>query len=353
MGERCAVVGATGYTGDLVVRELVRRGVEVVAVGRNPGKLAALPPEVEPKEVDVTDTAALAAALDGCRAVVSCVGSFIDLGESVVAAAVGASVPYVDTTGEFPFLQRVFEHHDGAARAAGVAVIPGMAFYSAPADLAAALAARALGRPPETVEIGYRLDGARPSRGTLRTNLRRAGLPCPVWQDGQFVFHRVGDSARTFPFPEPYGPATVARWPGGEVLSVPRHTGARSVAVFLAMPKAAAAVFRSPRLTALLQPVGRILVGQGTGGPSDGARGRARFLVVAEARAAGDTVRCVVEGHDVYGVTAAACAEAAQRLAVAGEHPAGVLAPAEAFDPAGFLDSLSTYLSWRLEGPNR
>jgi short subunit dehydrogenase-like uncharacterized protein len=114
------------------------------------------------------------------------------------------------------------------------------------------------------------------------------------------------------------------------------------------MPKAAAAVFRRPRLTALLRPVGRVVVGQGTGGPSEEARRRARFVVVAEARA-GDGVRCVVEGHDLYGVTAAACAEAVQRLALAGDGPAGALAPAEAFDPAGFLDALRSYLSWRVE----
>ncbi|HKN38078.1 MAG TPA: saccharopine dehydrogenase NADP-binding domain-containing protein [Acidimicrobiia bacterium] len=348
MGERVAVVGATGYTGGLVVGELTRRGVEVVALGRNPDKLRSLPAEVERRAVEAADTAALGAALDGCRAVVNCVGSFIDHGEAVVAAAVAASADYVDTSGEFPFQQRVFERHDGPARAAGVAVVPGMAFYSAPADLVAALAARALGRPPETVEIAYRLAGARPSRGTLRTNLRRAGLPCPVWEDGRLASRRVGDDPRPFAFPEPYGPVAVARWPGGEVLSVPRHTGARSVAVFLAMPKAAAAVFRNPRLTALLQPVGRALVGQGTGGPAEAARGRARFAVVAEARAGDDVARGVIEGHDLYGVTAAACGEAVQRLGTGGR-PAGVLAPAEAFDPEEFLGALSGYLSWRVQ----
>ena len=52
MGERIAVVGATGYTGGLVVEELVGRGVEVVAVGRNPSKLEALPAEVERRRAD-------------------------------------------------------------------------------------------------------------------------------------------------------------------------------------------------------------------------------------------------------------------------------------------------------------
>ncbi len=267
----------------------------------------------------------------------------------MVDAAIAASIPYVDISAEFPFLQRVFETHDAPAREAGVAVVPGMAFYSAPADLAAALAARALGRPPETVEIAYRLQGARPSRGTLRTNLRRATEPCPVWQDGRLISRRVGDASRPFRFPQPDGPVTVARWPGGEILSVPRHTGARSVAVYLAMPKALAAVFRSARLTAMAEPVGRRLVGQATTGPSQEARHRARYAVVVEARAGDDAARCVVEGHDLYGVTAAACAEAAQRLTASPDPPAGVLAPAVAFDPATFLDSLKRYLTWRIE----
>ena len=349
MGERVAVVGATGYTGGLVVQELLGRGVEVVAIGRNQAKLDALPAEVERHVADVADRVALAGSLDGCRAVVNCVGSFVDIGEAVVEAAIAAAVPYVDTTGEFPFLRRVFEIHDAPARKAGVAVVPGVAFYSAPADLAAALAARALGRPPETVEVGYRLVGARPSKGTLRTNLRRAGQPCEIWENGRLVSRRTGDDPRKFRFPEPFGTTTVARWPGAEVLGIPRHTGARSVAVYVAMPKAAAAVFRNPRLTALLQPVGRALVGTGTGGPSDEARTRARYVVVAKARTGDRGTRCVVEGHDMYGVTAAACAEAALRLTAAGESRPGTLAPAEAFEPDDFLNALAGYLTWRIE----
>lgn len=348
MGDRFAVVGATGYTGGLVVRELLRRGAAVVAVGRNPEKLRRLPPEAEQKVVDGSDTAALSEALSGCRAVVSCVGSFVDLGEAVVTAAITASAHYVDTTGEVPFMRRVFEVHDAPARQTGVTLVSGMAFHSSPADLAAALAVRALGQVPETVDVAYRLAGAKPSRGTLRTNLRRALMPCQVWQDGRLVPRRIGDDPRPFSFPEPFGEASVVRWPGGEVLSIPRHTGASSVAVFMGMPKAAAAIFRSARLTSLLQPVGRVLVGKATGGPSAAARRQARFAVVVDARADGAGARCVIEGLDVYGVTAAACAEAVQRLAAA-DPPSGALAAAEVFDPGGFLDSLSSYLSWRVE----
>jgi short subunit dehydrogenase-like uncharacterized protein len=121
------------------------------------------------------------------------------------------------------------------------------------------------------------------------------------------------------------------------------------VAVFMGMPKVAAAALRSRRVTSLLAPAGRLLIGQGTGGPSEAARRRARFMVVAQATADGAVARCVIEGRDVYGVTAAACAEAVQRLIGADDPPSGALTPAEAFDPGGFLDALSSYLSWRIE----
>lgn len=47
-----------------------------------------------------------------------------------------------------------------------------------------------------------------------------------------------------------------------------------------------------------------------------------------------------MRGTDTYGSTAVIAVEAARRLA-AGDAPAGVLAPAQAFDPAGFLGFLA------------
>jgi short subunit dehydrogenase-like uncharacterized protein len=347
MGERCAVVGAAGYTGRLVVAELLRRHVEVVAVGRNPDRLRTLPAEVERHVVDGADATTLTRLLRGCGAVVSCVGSFVDSGEAVVAAAVAAGIPYVDTAADVAFLQRLFDRHDGPARDGGVTVVPGMAFYSAPADLVAALATRTLGRPPDDVQVTYRLSGARPSNGTLRSTLRRVGRPCPVWRDGQLGSSQIGDDPHWFVFPAPHGPALVACWPGPEVVTVPRHTGASSVAVRLAMPRLAAALARRRHVVSLVSGAGR-LVARRPGGPSDDERAAARFLIVVDVRRGTERVRGVVEGRDLYGLSAAACAEAAQRLAN-GDHPAGVLSPAEAVDPTEFLASLSSYQSWRIE----
>ena len=83
----------------------------------------------------------------------------------------------------------------------------------------------------------------------------------------------------------------------------------------------------------------------GPAGPSDESRGKSRFAVVAEARGPGGEGRAVVEGSDVYGLTAR-CSSAARRCCIAGEaRGSGVLAPAEAFDARTLAGRLEPFLT--------
>ena len=54
---RIIVFGATGYTGDLTARSLVRQGIRPVLVGRNPAGIEALPAELGDLEWGVADVA--------------------------------------------------------------------------------------------------------------------------------------------------------------------------------------------------------------------------------------------------------------------------------------------------------
>lgn len=71
---KVAVIGATGSTGALVVDKLLARGHSVVAIGRSP----ALPREPATaytvKTGDLTAVSFLANAIEGCDAVISCLG---------------------------------------------------------------------------------------------------------------------------------------------------------------------------------------------------------------------------------------------------------------------------------------
>jgi hypothetical protein len=57
----------------------------------------------------------------------------------------------------------------------------------------------------------------------------------------------------------------------------------------------------------------------------------------------------VVEGNDSYGATAAIAVEAAVQLA-GSDAPAGVLSPAQAYDPSSFLDLMAPHgMQWSVE----
>lgn len=343
-----AVIGATGYTGRLVSAELARRGTPFVAVARNREKLDRVDGARERRVADASDEPALRRALDGCRAALSCVGPFVDLGEPVLRACIDSGVHYADTTGEQAFMHTLFEGYGDRAREAGVALVPAIGFDYVPGDMGAALAARELGTAPERIRVSYLVRGVKSSDGTKRTGMRVAELPCLVYQDGELVESSIGAREREVDFDG--RPTNVALWPGGEALTVPRHTGARTVEVYMRMPKALARMARGHQRASPLFRAGRRAVGTETRGPSEVDRKKGRYVVVAEAEHEGRLARCTVTGTDMYGMTAAASAEALERMTEDDFDGSGALAPSEAFDPEAFLGSLGDYLTWSLGG---
>lgn len=89
---RIALIGATGNVGSRLLDELVSRGHQVTAIGRDPAKVAARP-GVSAARADIHDQAGLAAVLRGHDAVISAV-RFLDSDPDVLLAAVrSAGVP--------------------------------------------------------------------------------------------------------------------------------------------------------------------------------------------------------------------------------------------------------------------
>jgi hypothetical protein len=78
-------------------------------------------------------------------------------------------------------------------------------------------------------------------------------------------------------------------------------------------------------------------------GPSESDRHASRFLIVAEARSGSRVRRGTVSGPDIYGFTARTIVEGALLAADPAFDRSGALAPAQAFDPASFLDSLADF----------
>ncbi len=349
-----AVYGATGFTGGLIARRLKAAGADFLIAGRSRGKLDRLSEElggVPVRAVAADDAAGLREMLTGCSVVVACAGPFTLHGEALVAAAAETGTHYLDTTGEQPFIQMVFDRYGERAAETGAALVSGMGFDYLPGDLAAALTADGMG-PLEEIVIAYYVDGFAPSHGTTLSALEMMRADDVVWADGgRRAAPRSADGGR-WRFPEPIGEQRMLRYPAGEQITVPRHVETARVRTLLSgmvvpprlMPVVAAA---SPLLgmamrTPLRDAMGA-LVRRLPAAPSEADRKKSRFTIVCEARSAAGVRRGTVRGSDVYGLTAACLAHGAALCADPSYDRKGALAPAQAFDPASFLDALGDF----------
>ncbi len=334
-----AVLGATGYTGRLVLEHARALGLPVRLVGRRREALEDLARDGEDVRVaDARDAGALAAAFEGAFAVGSCAGPFLELGFAPVEAAIEAGAHYLDTSGEQAWARRVYEDYGPRAAEAGVAVLTCFGFDYVPGDLAARLAAEGL-EPLDEVVAAYSVSNASSSAGTRKTIGRVMEQPQAAWQDGRLVESRFGATTRQIRFP--FGERDAVEWSGTEPLTVPRHTEVRNVRSYVRAPKAAAGAGRIAKVVA---PLVRATARLGPEGPSPEERAQARFAVVAEARGPQGGRRVTLAGHDMYGLTGLLIARGAEALRHGEARGAGALAPAEAFEAAALLERLAPLL---------
>ena len=327
-----ALLGATGYTGRLVAAELARRDRPYRLGARNPQRLAEVPRAArgEAFVVDAGDPTGLDAFLQGVEVLINTVGPFSELGLPVVEAVARNRVAYVDSTGEPGFMADVYRLFAAAA----VPIVPACGFDYIPGDLAAAIAAGDLGGKVDRIGVHYETHSMLPSRGTARSALGVLG-------QGPLRL-----KARRVAFPG--GDRNAIEWPGGERITVPRHVPGAEVSVTMIVPVPLLpgwqlGVAAMAALAPLLRPFANLL----PEGPPQALRAAARYRVLAEASGPAGRAAVLCEGSDPYGVTARFLVEAAQRV-----RGSGAMAPAQALEPAAFLDAVSgADFRWRRIDP--
>ena len=239
----------------------------------------------------------VAAACDGCDVVLSCAGPFLEIGMGPVLGAIAVGAHYLDTSGEQAWVRHLHERVESADRV----LVPAFGFDYVPGDIAARLAAEQVEGPLDEIVVAYSVKGVGTSRGTRRTigHVHRAeagrlgGRPARP--------SRFGETTRRVRFP--FGERTVVEWGGAEPITVPRHTDVRNVRSYLRAPALAGqggkprAGWRRPSSAPCRASARRDRPRQ--------SRRKSRFAVVAEARGPAGEGRAVVDGSDVYGLTAA------------------------------------------------
>jgi short subunit dehydrogenase-like uncharacterized protein len=328
--------GATGYTGRLVADALARRGADFALCGRNREKLAELAAHTGDPEIriaEVGDVDALTEALAGARVLITCVGPFVELGDTAVEAALRAGVHYVDSTGEGVFIGKLIAERHEQAKAAGIAMVPAMGFDEVPADVSATLATEGLANSELTLTYALPRNA---SAGTLRSALGILVSKGPWIVDGMPTLIRAGQHARWAPMPPPLGPKASVSFPLAEGHLAPLHLDLRSLSLYVTVGAAERIFFRTavPGLRlALGTPIGGLmkkLAERAPEGPDDAARADSRWTILAEARAGDEWRNVWLQGTDPYGLTAEFLATAAVEMCAPGFNKAGVLSPVQA-----------------------
>ena len=324
--ERVLVFGATGHTGRFVVDELLRRGLTPVLAGRSAERLAAVAPqhpELDRLVVTLDDADALRQALVGVGAVINCAGPFLDTALPLARAAVGAGAHYLDVTAEQPAVQALYRDLDAPARAAGVAVIPAMAFYGGLADLLVTAALDGESGADE-VEVAIGLDRWWPTAGTRVTGDRNTATRLVI-RDGALAPLDSPAPTATWPYPGPLGDQPVVELPFSEVITIDRHLAVIELRSYL-------------NTTSLDE-----LRNSATPPPSaadEHGRSAQQFVVDVRVRRGTETHHATATGQDIYAVSAPIIVEGAMRLLDGRHRGSGALAPGEAFDAADVLGAL-------------
>lgn len=317
-----AVYGATGHTGQFVVQEAQRRGLQVVAVGRNAARLEQLFPSAIARAAALDDPAGLEQAFAGCAVVINCAGPFLDTAAPVARAALRAGCHYIDVTAEQASAQASLADFDAPARAANRVVLPAAGFYGGLADLLASALARA-GQIDE-ITVAVALDRWWPTAGTRKTG-ERNNVPRVVVKGGRLAPLLPSADVPDWAFAPPLGRQRMMELPFSEVVMLAHHLQADTIRSLINRSAIDDIRDASTPAPAAVDAAGR---------------SAQRFELVVQVAQGGLTRSAGVRGQDIYAVTAPIVVEAARRLLAPSYRRGGALALAEAFDPVDLLRAL-------------
>jgi short subunit dehydrogenase-like uncharacterized protein len=363
MAARIVLYGATGYMGGLVTRALVSSGARPVLAGRDRGRLDALAARLSPRDAAPLETAVagtedakpLRELLRAGDVLVSTAGPFMKIGGAAVTAAVEAGAIYLDSSGEPPFIRRVFEEFGPRAESAGAVLLTAFGYDYVPGNLAGALALSSAGPDATRVRVGYFVRGKLTKATSAGTRASVAGVllkPGYGLRGGRIVTERTAAHVASFDLggerrealsigsSEHFALPRLRRRPAGAdgagagapLTDVGVYLGWFGAATRLVhyVSALAAPLDRLPAVRRTLErEADRIQHSRAAPGASQTMDSE---VVAVAADAHGKSLATVrLTGGDPYSFTAPLLAWAASTAAAQGVRPAGALGPAEAF----------------------
>ncbi len=224
------IYGANGYTGELIAREAVKRGLAPVLAGRNHNKVEALADELglTAQVFGLEHAEQIAQQIKGQMLVMHCAGPFSATAAPMMEACLIAGAHYLDITGEIS----VFEHAQtlsSRAHEAGVVICPGVGFDVIPTDCVAAALKAAL---PDATYLALGFDANTSlSPGTAKTSVEGMAHGGKIRRDGRIETVPLAYEVRRIDFGN--GTKTAMTIPWGDVSTAWHTTGIPNIQVFI------------------------------------------------------------------------------------------------------------------------
>lgn len=332
---RWMLYGATGYTGQLIAAEAVRRGLRPMLGGRNVELLLPLAKEwgLEYAAFRLDDVSVIAEAIADQDIVLHAAGPFIHTSDPMIRACLATNTHYLDITGDVDVFENTFGYDD-AARKNGIVLLSGVAFDVVASDCLALHVAQQL-PGADHLETGI-VNPSSASVGTAKSALEM--LPRSWWsrKGGELVPSYFGEHTTTLSVPG-LGDYFAVSVPWGDVSVAYRSTGIPTITSYMAMPRLVAQIGRIlypvvKRLLKLdaLRGIATLLVERGTAPPQNDERAELRSYLWARAyQEGGRSAEAWMETLEPYEFTAQVAVNAVEALAQ--RQLSGALTPAQAF----------------------
>ncbi len=326
------IFGANGYTGELIVRFAVERGLKPVIAGRNEAAIKAIGEKhgLEYRVFSLDETAKLDAALNEVEMVLHSAGPFSLTSRQMGEACLRTKTHYTDITGEIAVFEACAAG-DQKAKDAGIMVMPGVGFDVVPSDC---LARHLKDRLPTATNLSLAFYGmGRMSHGTQATMTMNVGKGGAVRRDGKIMPVPAAWRTREIDFGEVKKTGVTIPW--GDVSTAYHSTGIPNIEVYTIVPPSALKAMKTSRYLGWLFATGpfqKYLQGKiPPGGPSDAERAKGKTLLWGEASDdQGNRVESRFQGPEGYTMTAIAALNIAEKI-LAGNFTPGFQTPAKAY----------------------
>lgn len=280
------IYGANGYTGELIAREAVRRGLKPALAGRNRDKVEALARELGLQALgfSLDDVAHATGQISGYSLVLNCAGPFSATAEPMMKACLGAHAHYLDITGEIAVFE-LAQSLNNQAQAAGIVICPGVGFDVIPTDCVAAALKAAL---PDANHLALGFDSRSGfSPGTAKTSVEGLAQGGKVRRDGKIETVPLAYRVRRIDFGDGTKEAMTIPW--GDVSTAYHTTGIPNIEVFIpGSPRMISGAKRANYIRPLLgikfvQKVIKARIAKTVKGPDEAARAKMPTYVWGEA----------------------------------------------------------------------